>query len=251
MMASPLLQQPQPSSQPQGVSTYRRTVSKTPRLVVTGLVLSVGLVAPFIVYNQLLNVMDKESQSWLIYHPVLMTAGVITIPLAAVLQQRLFGYTSNKIHMYAMISSAFIALVGLYVIISHKISKNETHFRYAHDILGLVWLGLVLQQGLGGWLAMDPDNRLRWFSPASGVSNTKRFVFMRRVHTIGGRGILIVGYVTAFLGWLFFFSTDWVRITLMAVALSTLIAISLYDPIMDFVAYAKARLPGLRVGRGA
>jgi hypothetical protein len=98
---------------------------------------------------------------------------------------------------------------------------------------------------------MFPDNRLRWFSPASGVSNTKRFVFMRRVHTIGGRGILIVGYVTAFLGWLFFFSTDWVRITLMAVALSTLIAISLYDPIMDFVAYAKARLPGLRVGRGA
>jgi hypothetical protein len=209
------------------------------------------MLVPFIVYNQLYTVIDPKSRVWMIYHPFLMTMGVIGLPLAAVLQQRLFGYRSNKIHMHAMLISASLVVMGAYVIITHKIDRKESHFSTAHSIVALVWLSMFLPQGALGLIGLDPDNRMGWFSPTRGAANVKRFIYLRRFHTLAGRLILCLGYVVALLGWLKFFATDWVRVTAMSVFLGTLCAITLYDPIQDLLVYSKARRPGLSVGRGA
>lgn len=224
---------------------------KLPRLLVTAGVFLVCMTVPLIVYNQLSKVLDDKSKSWFIYHPVLMATGVIGLPLAAILQQRLFGYKSNKYHMYSMMISYALVAIGAFVIITSKRSQGETHFASGHAIMGLITIILLTGQATMGLLALDRDNRISFFRSEMGSVNMRRFLNVRWIHTIGGRGILIAGYVTALLGWTFFFAKDAMKMTFMAVALSGLSAIALYDPIVDFIRYQKTRRPGLSVGRGA
>ena len=224
---------------------------KVPRLLVTIAVFLVCMTVPFIVYGQLNKVLDAKSKSWFIYHPVLMTTGVIGLPLAAILQQRLFGYKSNKYHMHSMILTFALVVMGAIVIITTKKSTGETHFASGHAIMGLITILLLTVQATMGLLALDRDNRINFFRPEVGSINMKRFLNVRTIHTIGGRGILLAGYTTALLGWRIFFGQDTMKMGYMIAALSGLSGIALYDPIRDFVRYQKTRRPGLSVGRGA
>ena len=238
-MTSPLL------SSETAVSSYRESSPKIPRLVSTVSVLSACVVVPSIVYSQLGKVLSKEDRSWFIYHPFLMSMGVIGLPLAAILQQRLFDYTSNKIHMYTMMISLLLILTGAYVIISNKNMKHENHFTTTHGRLGLITITWFLIQSLAGFLGLDPDNRISFFRP------TKRFRIVRRLHTIGGRGLLLMGYLTAFIGYSVFFAQDIGKMIAVYSVLGCLSGIALYDPIRDWGVYLKTKRRGLVAGRGA
>ena len=248
-MASPLLT---PANAPvSAISSYRETGPKLPRLIATVVVLCACMLVPFVVYNQLRDILSSDDQSWFIYHPLMMTTGVIGLPLAAILQQRLFGYRSNKLHMYSMLISLVLVVTGAYVIYSNKIMKGEKHFTSSHGILGLTWLSLFIAQSLFGLIGLDPDNRIARFRPDAGVANMKRFLTVRRMHTVGGRGLLLMGYLTALLGWKTFFAGDIWKMGCMSATLAMLSGIALYDPIKDFAVYRKTQRPRLTVGRGA
>lgn len=224
---------------------------KLPRIATTTVVFAMCMLTPFFVYNQLFNVLDKESRSWFIYHPFLMTAAAIGLPLAAVLQQRLFGYYSNKLHMHMMIIAFSLAAAGAYVIISIKQGRNESHFETVHAMLGLGWLlGSATQASLG-MLGLDRDNRIKFFRPDQGVANRERFVIVRRLHTITGRGILCLGYAAAMMGWQKFFGVGSAKWWSMLGFLSGLATIALVDPIRDFFEYTKTQGLFSRAARGA
>jgi hypothetical protein len=248
-MASPLLSTE--SAPASSVSSYREATPKIPRLIATLAVFIVCMIVPFIVYSQLQGILDTKSKSWFIYHPLFMSLGVVGLPLAAILQQRLFGYKSNKIHMYSMMISFALVVVGAFVIFTNKNAAREPHFTSTHGMLGLAWILLFIAQAMFGLFGLDTDNRLTFFKPDAGIANMKRFVNIRRLHTIGGRAILILGYTTVMFGYSTMFAADLTKTLPMGVGLLILSGVALYDPLMDYSIYRKTRRPGLAVERGA
>ena len=231
-----------------------RPMITRPRFIGAAIILFVGLNVPIIVYNQLDKVLDTASKAWFIYHPVFMTIATIAIPLTAVVQQRLAGYRSNKIHMYMMVTAIACAITGFFVIFTNKRAKSEGHFESIHGKLGITWLVVAVVLGLIGIFALDVDHRVKFFSPEAGISNLERFRLMRKIHMFTGRFELLFGYVIVYLGWINFFgpSTDFKSWAGMSVLLVSLTAVALYDPVIDYLSKKKGlRSPGSSVHRGA
>lgn len=206
----------------------------------------VSFAVPFVVYNQLSHVLDAKSQEWFIYHPFCMTMAVVAIPLPAILQRRLFGYVSNKIHMYAMITAIAFAGFGAYVIVTNKIALGEPHFQSVHAKLGLAWLVVALTLGSAGLVALDPDWSLGFFRPRAGPASFKRWTLARHAHTWSGRPAIWVGYLGVFLGWVKFFGiSNLTRMIPMAVLLVAFAGIALIDPILDYSNYKKGARAGV------
>jgi hypothetical protein len=211
------------------------------RLIFTVMLACATLYVPYFVYTSLMAVLDKDSQKWFVYHPVLMTSAAIAIPLPAILQRRLFGYYSNKAHMYCMLTAISCAAMGAYVIISHKKSSGEGHFRTWHSWFGLAFLSTALLLATPGLLALDPDWRMNWFRPDQGVENLKRFIYVRRLHTWTGRVEVLLGYLAVYLGWIKFFgpNSDMGKWGTMVATLIMFGVFILVDPVMDYFGYRK------------
>lgn len=175
---------------------------------------------------------DKDPNSKFLYHPTLMSIGVVGIPLGAILQQRLFGYKSKKIHMFCMLLSLKLVLAGAGVIFAVKISKKEPHFESAHSIVGLIWIVFATAQCIGGIVAMDPDTRLKPFQPEQGAENVNRFIKAKRMHAILGFTLLAIGYTAVFLGWKQIADENNLRLGVI-LGLLVLFAVSLVNPVMD------------------
>ena len=185
------------------------------------------------------RVLDEEGRKKFIYHPILMSVGIVGIPLAAILQQRLYGYTSKKIHMYSMIVSLVVSLTGAYIIISEKSDSNESHFKSAHAMAGLVWCIFAIFQSIFGMIAVDPDLKVSLFRPEHGRDNIRRFISAKSIHSTAGRAIVILGYLVMFSGWLKFFRDDTLRSALFGASMFALAACALFDPINDYVSYRR------------
>lgn len=176
---------------------------------------------------------DTEPGSYFVYHPALMSIGVVGIPLAAILQLRLFGYKSKKIHMFSMLLSLKLVLAGAGVIFAIKSSKNEPHYKSTHSILGLIWIVFATCQCIAGLLALDPDTRLKAFKPEQGEANVNRYIQTRRIHAISGILLLGFGYTCVYLGWVQIAESDKMRLPLIA-ALFVLFCVALVDPVTNF-----------------
>lgn len=244
------------TAQPSASSTLapQRTILTRPRFIGAAFILFVGLNVPIIVYNELGRVLDTASKAWFIYHPVFMSLAAVGIPLTAVVQQRLAGYKSNKLHMYMMITAIACAFTGFFIIFTNKRAKNEAHFESVHGKFGLAWLIFAVTIGLSGLFALDADNRLKFFSPEAGISNLGRFRLMRKVHAYTGRFELLFGYLTVYLGWINFFGPsnefrNWAGMILLLIFLTS---VALFDPVRDYLGHRKVSHSPLSQGhRGA
>jgi hypothetical protein len=233
-MSTPLIQPEQP---PGATTPYADRGNY--RLGGTIAVFLVCLAIPVYIFVKLRSVLDDERKSRFIYHPLLMTLGVVALPLAAILQQRLFGYRSKKIHAYSMILSLILVACGAYVIISEKNEKGESHFDSWHSIIGLCWIVFAFLECLGGLITLDPDFRIAWFTPTSGSDSIKRFVTARSFHQVFGRILVIIGYVATLLGWYLFFGSDKPQMWLVGSVLTVLIGVLLFDPINDLLVFRR------------
>ena len=189
-------------------------------------------IIPAIIIMKTMKV-DTDPGSYFVYHPALMSIGVVGIPLAAILQLRLFGYKSKKIHMFSMLLSLKLVFAGAGVIFAIKSTKNEPHYKSAHSILGLIWIVFATFQCVAGLLALDPDIRLKAFRPEQGEANVNRYIQIRRMHAISGMLLLGFGYTCVYLGWKQIAEGNTLRLSIIA-GLFVLFCVALVDPVMDF-----------------
>jgi hypothetical protein len=234
-MSTPLIDRASSSLAGNHSPAFSETSSGTStRLILTAFALLLSIGTCVYVAVVMRSVLDEEGRKKFIYHPILMTVGVVGIPLAAILQQRLFGYRSKKIHMYSMIVSLLVSLAGGYIIVSEKLEEKKHHFHSVHAIGGLVWTIFAVSQSFFGLLALDPDLRLEKFRSELGMENVKRFMTARSIHSIFGRSIVVFGYAVLFTGWWKFFSQDTTKTVIMGGFLVALTGFLLFDPLRDY-----------------
>lgn len=140
------------------------------------------------------------------WHPLLMTVGMVGFAGIGAVTKKLGGYTNTKSHAVLAWGSIFLSLAGLYCIYNNKEMNGWPHLQSAHAMFGVGVMVSCIGLGLVGSIVLHPD-----FGIDTG-NKTIRFW-----HKFGARIVLILAWITAFLGLTQLIPHDQVSLLLFAV----------------------------------
>eukprot|EP00756_Hemistasia_phaeocysticola_P045458 Hpha_TRINITY_DN19210_c0_g1::TRINITY_DN19210_c0_g1_i1::g.194224::m.194224 len=123
------------------------------------------------------------------WHPVLMSAGFISLGGNALITKKQGGKSNTKLHAYLMQAAAIAELAGLYVIYSLKDKWGKPHFGSTHGKIGAFVTSGCAIGAIAQYIMLEPD-----FGVAKGNKN------MRTLHRYVGRMLTTLSYIAAYLG---------------------------------------------------
>mmetsp|Transcript_12685 Transcript_12685/g.12509 ORF Transcript_12685/g.12509 Transcript_12685/m.12509 type:complete len:161 (-) Transcript_12685:36-518(-) len=118
-----------------------------------------------------------------------------TVPIAtsAVLIKKIGGYYNTKTHGFLLFLTLTFVVGGLYVIYTNKEMHQKNHLVSWHSWIGVTAAGLLIGEACGGFLALDPDCKIRT-SPSVEAN-------IRIIHRYCGKITLILAYIACVTGW--------------------------------------------------
>jgi len=128
-----------------------------------------------------------------------MTLGFVGMMGNAAIIKKLGGYSNTKMHGNLSMAGLFTALAGLYVIYQNKNNIGKDHFTSNHSIAGLTTLIGCAMIGIAGGTLLHPD---------FGVAKTNKT--LRKMHKLGGRCMVALGWFTCYSGLSQLTSSGWV-----------------------------------------
>mmetsp|Transcript_23805 Transcript_23805/g.33290 ORF Transcript_23805/g.33290 Transcript_23805/m.33290 type:complete len:201 (-) Transcript_23805:443-1045(-) len=152
-----------------------------------------GMVAIFVLFSlgAGYKVATLSTGAWtqFSWHPFLMTSGMVGMMGISAITKKRGGYLNTKMHGILSWVGLCMALGGLYSVYQYKTDMGQEHFTSAHSIAGAGLLGSCVGAGMVGGIFLHPD---------FGVDKTNKQI--RLIHKMFSRIILILSWVTAFLG---------------------------------------------------
>jgi hypothetical protein len=151
-------------------------------------VLTLPIIA-FTVVASYYTAYKKGEFVWFSYHPVSMIVAFVGLASYGILKKKVGGYVNTQIHGYCMFVGALLCVFGFYVIYTNKEMNNKPHFVTTHGQVGAVLFLAYCISAVGGYIGLNPDN---------GFFKTDKNV--RFSHKISGRILILLAWITCFLG---------------------------------------------------